>query len=89
MAADANEGNRVTESSGGPLVELDDVRVWFPLTSGILLDRHVGDVKAVIVNEALREIEPMAWNFVANFARDNDLQMGEVCVLPEPLPAQE
>jgi hypothetical protein len=43
----------------------------------------VGDVKAVIVNEALREIEPMAWDFVTNFARDNDLQMGEVCVLPE------
>ena len=32
---------------GGPLVEVDDVRVWFPVTSGILLDRHVGDVKAV------------------------------------------
>jgi hypothetical protein len=42
----------------------------------------VGQVKAVIVNEALREIEPMAWDFVTNFARDNDLQMGEVCVLP-------
>ncbi len=47
MAANAHEGDGVTESSGGPLVELDDVRVWFPLTSGILLDRHVGDVKAV------------------------------------------
>ena len=30
-----------------PLVELDDVRVWFPIRSGIVLDRHVGDVKAV------------------------------------------
>jgi Protein of unknown function (DUF3579) len=43
----------------------------------------VGDINAVIVNEALREIEPMAWDFVTNFARDNELQMGEVCVLPE------
>jgi Protein of unknown function (DUF3579) len=43
----------------------------------------VGDVRCVIVNEALREIEPMAWDFVTNFARDNELQMGEVCVLPE------
>ena len=43
----------------------------------------VGQVKAVIVNEALRDIEPMAWDFVTNFARDNELQMGEVCVLPE------
>src|SRR4051794_14848629 len=30
-----------------PLVELDDVRVWFPIKSGVFLDRHVGDVKAV------------------------------------------
>ena len=44
----------------------------------------IGDVKAVIVNEALKEIEPMAWDFVANFARDNDLQMGEVCVIDPP-----
>ena len=35
------------ESHGRTLVELDDVRVWFPIRSGILLDRHVGDVKAV------------------------------------------
>jgi Protein of unknown function (DUF3579) len=38
----------------------------------------VGEVKAVIVNEALREIEPMAWDFVVNFARDNNLQMAEI-----------
>jgi Protein of unknown function (DUF3579) len=44
----------------------------------------VGEVRSVIVSEALREIEPMAWDFVSNFARDNDLQMGEVCVLPQP-----
>ena len=30
-----------------PLVELDDLRVWFPIKSGIVLDRHIGDVKAV------------------------------------------
>jgi oligopeptide/dipeptide ABC transporter ATP-binding protein len=34
-------------ANGVPLVELDDLRVWFPIKSGILLDRHVGDVKAV------------------------------------------
>jgi hypothetical protein len=43
----------------------------------------VGDVKCVIVNEALRDLEPMAWDFVMNFARDNSLQMGEVCVIPD------
>ena len=30
-----------------PLVEIEDLRIWFRLTSGILLDRHAGDVKAV------------------------------------------
>ncbi len=44
----------------------------------------VDGVKCVIVNEALRKIEPMAWDFVMNFARDNELQLGEVCVLPTP-----
>jgi peptide/nickel transport system ATP-binding protein len=29
------------------LVEVDDVKVWFPIKSGLVLDRHVGDVKAV------------------------------------------
>jgi oligopeptide/dipeptide ABC transporter ATP-binding protein len=33
--------------TAAPLVELDDVKVWFPIKSGLLLDRHVGDVKAV------------------------------------------
>jgi peptide/nickel transport system ATP-binding protein len=35
------------ERNGGPLVELDDLRVWFPIKQGVLLDRHIGDVKAV------------------------------------------
>jgi peptide/nickel transport system ATP-binding protein len=30
-----------------PLVEATDLRVWFPIKSGLVLDRHVGDVKAV------------------------------------------
>jgi hypothetical protein len=40
-------------------------------------------VKCVVVNEALRNIEPMAWDFVMNFARDNDLQVLEACLLPD------
>jgi Protein of unknown function (DUF3579) len=45
----------------------------------------VDGVKCVIVSEALRGIEPMAWDFVMNFARDNELQLGEVCVIgPTP-----
>ncbi len=34
-------------SSSAALVELEDLRVWFPIKSGVVLDRHVGDVKAV------------------------------------------
>ena len=37
----------VSVNGATPLVEVDDLRVWFPITSGILLDRHVGDIKAV------------------------------------------
>jgi hypothetical protein len=45
--------------------------------------RVINGVKCVIVNEALKGIEPMAWDFVMNFARDNDLQVSEACLLPE------
>ena len=37
----------MTATNGAPLVELDDLRMWFPIKQGVLLDRHVGDVKAV------------------------------------------
>jgi hypothetical protein len=37
-----------------------------------------GNVKCVLVSEALKDIEPMAWDFVMNFARDNQLQVAEV-----------
>lgn len=46
--------------------------------------RVIEGVKCVIVNEALRGLEPMAWDFVMNFARDNELQVVEACWLPEP-----
>lgn len=44
----------------------------------------MGDIKCVVVNEALRDLEPMAWDFVMNFAKDNDLQVVEACLLPDP-----
>ena len=34
-------------ANGRGLVEVENLRVWFPIKSGIVLDRHVGDVKAV------------------------------------------
>jgi len=40
--------------------------------------RVVGGVKCVIVSEALRALEPMAMDFVMNFARDNALVVSEI-----------
>jgi hypothetical protein len=45
--------------------------------------RVINGIKCVIVNEALKGIEPMAWDFVMNFARDNRLQLTEACLVPE------
>ena len=45
--------------------------------------RVINGVKCVIVNEELKRLEPMAWDFVMNFARDNHLQVTEACLLPE------
>jgi hypothetical protein len=43
----------------------------------------VNGVKCVVVNRELRDLEPMAWDFVLHFARDNDLQVAEACLLPD------
>jgi peptide/nickel transport system ATP-binding protein len=34
-------------NGAGPLVELEHLKVYFPIKSGIVLDRHVGDIRAV------------------------------------------
>jgi peptide/nickel transport system ATP-binding protein len=34
-------------SRNGNLLELEDLKVWFPIKSGLVLDRHVGDIRAV------------------------------------------
>ena len=43
----------------------------------------INGVKCVVVHRDLREAEPMAWDFVLNFARDNNLQVAEACLLPD------
>lgn len=35
--------------------------------------RVIGGVRCVVVDEAVREVEPKAWDFVMSFARDNEL----------------
>ncbi len=37
----------VASNRDGALVEVENLRVWFPIKSGIILDRHIGDIKAV------------------------------------------
>jgi peptide/nickel transport system ATP-binding protein len=37
----------MTTDGVGPLVELDGLKLYFPIKSGLVLDRHVGDVRAV------------------------------------------
>ncbi len=41
-------------------------------------------VKSVVMKEELRSIEPLAYHFVLDFAKDNDLQVIDACLLPEP-----
>lgn len=48
--------------------------------------RVINGVKCVIVNDKLRGIEPMAWDFVMNFARDNRLQVVHACLVEPAKP---
>lgn len=40
-------------------------------------------IKCVVVDEALRALQPLAYHFVMDFARDNDLQVVDACLLPD------
>ncbi len=42
----------------------------------------INGIKCVILDERLKDIELMAFNFVLNFAKDNELQVTEACSLP-------
>ncbi|MFL6659524.1 MAG: DUF3579 domain-containing protein [Massilia sp.] len=41
-------------------------------------------VKAVVVNSDLQKLEPLAYHFIRDFAKDNDLQVVDACFLPLP-----
>lgn len=43
----------------------------------------INGIKCVVVSSELRDYEPMAWDFVMNFAKDNSLQTADACLLPE------
>ena len=63
------------EGSGGRNAHLQ----YSPYVRPALLN----GVRSVVVNEAIREIEPLAYHFVVNFAKDNDLQIVHACLLPD------
>lgn len=42
--------------------------------SPYVIPRVIADIKCVVIDQRLRDIEPLAWKFVHDFARDNDLQ---------------
>ncbi|CAN7509031.1 DUF3579 domain-containing protein [Pseudoduganella sp. LjRoot289] len=44
----------------------------------------INGAKSVVVSHTLRELEPMAYHFVVNFAKDNGLQIVDACFLPLP-----
>ncbi|HEY0442697.1 MAG TPA: dipeptide ABC transporter ATP-binding protein [Candidatus Limnocylindrales bacterium] len=47
----ATSGGRDTtgaaDAAGAPLLSVEDLKIWFPITEGIVIERHVGDVRAV------------------------------------------
>jgi oligopeptide transport system ATP-binding protein len=46
-AAVASPAAASTAAPGAPLLEVEDLAVWFPITEGIVFERHTGDVRAV------------------------------------------
>jgi hypothetical protein len=59
--------------------------------SPYVVPRDIHGVKTVVVDERLRDIEPLAWKFVHDFASDNalltasnvqDIQTGVISALP-------
>jgi len=64
------------EGTGGPHAHLS----YSPYVRPSMLN----GVKAVVVNSDLLQLEPLAYHFVRSFAKDNDLQVVEACVLPLP-----
>jgi hypothetical protein len=63
------------EGTGGPNAHLK----YSPYVRPTILD----GIRSVVVNEELRGLQPLAWHFVMDFARDNDLRIVEACILPD------
>ncbi len=51
--------------------------------SPYVLPTLIGEIRCVVVDERLKDLEPMAWTFLESFARDNGLMMSEACLMPD------
>jgi oligopeptide transport system ATP-binding protein len=45
--ATATPMSAADRADSGPLLEVDDLKVWFPIREGLIVQHHVGDVRAV------------------------------------------
>lgn len=54
--------------------------------SPYVLPTVVNGLKCVVIDTRLQTLEPMAWTFLENFAKDNDLVMTQACAVPAPSP---
>ena len=54
--------------------------------SPYVVPRFIDGIKCVVVDERVRGIEPLAWKFAVDFARDNGLQTIESTVSPDDPP---
>jgi hypothetical protein len=45
--------------------------------SPYVVPRTINDTKVVVIDHRLRDIEPLAWKFVQDFARENHLKTAE------------
>ena len=53
--------------------------------SPYVVPTHIEGIKCVLVDPRLRDLEPLAWQFVIDFARDNDLTTIDGCVDNPPV----
>ena len=45
--------------------------------SPYVVPRTINDTKVVVIDHRLRDVEPLAWKFVQDFARENHLKTAE------------
>lgn len=56
--------------------------------SPYVLPSMLDGVRSVVVDGRLSELEPLAYDFLRSFAKDNDLRIIEACLLPDRPPSK-